>query len=205
MFFFNQTTRVWKSVLQIRDVYTGPRIGIFPSRIQCLNDPGSGSASKYFLPKKLFLRSRKHDMGCSSRIRIRISLAPSWIQRVKKTTGSATHLEINIHCSLVASFTPSHLLCFNWRSAETSSFLLTFRAGQNLDRQAAASWNPPTWALPHSLSPIIWPLAASETAPSRATSASASLCGKPVFSYLATGSLRNSSIKAYISLCQPLR
>ncbi len=74
--FFNRATRVWKSMLRIRDVYTVSRIGIFPSRIHCQKDPGSGSASKYFLPK-LFLRYGKHDMGCLSRIRT--SLPPSRI------------------------------------------------------------------------------------------------------------------------------
>ncbi len=38
------------------------------SRIQGHQDSGF----KYFLPKKLFLRSRKYDSGCSSRIRILI-------------------------------------------------------------------------------------------------------------------------------------
>jgi hypothetical protein len=55
-------------------------------------DPGSGSSSKslnIFNPKKLFLSSRKNDLGCSSRIRI---FSPYRIRipspGVKKITGS---------------------------------------------------------------------------------------------------------------------
>jgi hypothetical protein len=61
------------AVLRIRDVYPRSRIRIFPSRI---SDPGSnkfpiqdgsGSAFKYFYPKK-FPSSRSYDPGCYSRI-----------------------------------------------------------------------------------------------------------------------------------------
>ncbi len=72
------------SVLRIRDVYTGSRIRIFPSRMQGQKDPGSGSASKnlsIFNPKKLFLSYRKNYLGCSSRIWF---FSPSRTQRSKK-------------------------------------------------------------------------------------------------------------------------
>jgi len=45
------------------------------SGVEKIPDPGSGSASKnlrIFKPQKLFLSSRKYDLGCSSRIRILI-------------------------------------------------------------------------------------------------------------------------------------
>ncbi len=145
-------------MLQIWDVYTGSRIGIFPSRIQCQKHPESGSASKYFVPRKLFLRSGKHDMGCSSRIRD---------PEGHNSTGSATHLEINIQCSLVASFTSSHRLC---------SFI-----------------NFQSWA------------ESGPTSSCELKSANLSLVALSQPYYLATGSLRNSSIKGYISLCQPMR
>jgi hypothetical protein len=59
-------------LLRIRDVYSGsgifyisdPGSEFFPSRIRI-------KEFKYFNPKKLFLRSRKYDPGCSFRIRIR--------------------------------------------------------------------------------------------------------------------------------------
>ena len=62
-------------VLRIPDVYPGPRIRLFPFRIQnpyCFH-PGSRiriEEFKYFNPQKRFLISRKYDLGCSSRIRI---------------------------------------------------------------------------------------------------------------------------------------
>ncbi len=48
----------------------GSWIRIFLSRIQCLKDPGSGSALKSFciLTQKLILSSRKNDLVCSFRI-----------------------------------------------------------------------------------------------------------------------------------------
>ncbi len=63
-------------VLRIRDVYPGSRIRLFsisdpgtelsPSRIP---DPVSASKNLSILtPKKLFLSSKKYDLGCSSRI-----------------------------------------------------------------------------------------------------------------------------------------
>jgi hypothetical protein len=62
-------------VLRIRDVYPGSRIRIFsipdtgsdffPSQI-----PDPHQIFRYFNPKNWFLRSRKYDPGCSSRIRI---------------------------------------------------------------------------------------------------------------------------------------
>ncbi len=53
-----------KSVLRIRDVFSRIRIFSIP-------DPGSASKNLRILtPKQLFLRSRKYDLGCSSRIRI---------------------------------------------------------------------------------------------------------------------------------------
>ncbi len=40
------------------------------SRVKKIPDPGSGTAFKYFEPKKLFLSSRNYDPGYSSRNRI---------------------------------------------------------------------------------------------------------------------------------------
>jgi hypothetical protein len=45
---------------------------------------------KYFNPKKLFLNSRKYDLGCSSRIRIRI-FYPSRIPGSKRHIQNRTH------------------------------------------------------------------------------------------------------------------
>jgi hypothetical protein len=60
-------------LMRIRGVYSGSRIRIFSSRILGLKDPVSlirirFVEFKYFLPKKLFLSSRKYDPGCLSRI-----------------------------------------------------------------------------------------------------------------------------------------
>ncbi len=74
------------AVLRIRDVYSGSWI-----RISSIPDPGSEfflsririKEFKYFNPKKLFLSSRKYDLGCSSRIRILI-LYPSRNQGSKR-------------------------------------------------------------------------------------------------------------------------
>jgi hypothetical protein len=57
----------------IRDVYSGYRIRLFPSRIRdpSIFHPGSQihiKEFKYFNQKNSFLRSRKYDPGCSSRI-----------------------------------------------------------------------------------------------------------------------------------------
>jgi hypothetical protein len=68
-------------------------------------------------------------------------------------------------------------------------------------KQLHQGLHQPLSAYAVSLCLATWPLAASETAPSRPVSVSVSLWGKPVLAYLVTGSLRNSSIKAYISLC----
>jgi hypothetical protein len=76
-------------VLRIRDVYPGPRIRIFS-----LPDSGSEffpiririKEFRYFIPKKLFLSSRKYDSGCSSRIRILLFTHPG--SRGQKGTGS---------------------------------------------------------------------------------------------------------------------
>ncbi len=58
------------AVLRIRDFYTyGSRNRIFPSWIQSQKDPWSGCVSMN-LSKKIFLSSRKNNLGCSSRIRI---------------------------------------------------------------------------------------------------------------------------------------
>ncbi len=87
-----------ESVLRIRDVHPGSEF--FPSRMPDPNFsiPDLGSASKNLGAlgqKKLFLISRKYDLGCSSRIRILIfypSLIPD--PGVKKAPdpgfGSAT-------------------------------------------------------------------------------------------------------------------
>jgi hypothetical protein len=69
------------SVLRIQDVYPGPLIGIFLSRVQCQKD--SRSSGKYY-------------PGCSCRIRI-IIFHPSWVPdpgvRKAPNSGSATLLE----------------------------------------------------------------------------------------------------------------
>ncbi len=69
------------AVLRIRDVYTESRIRIFSSRLpdpffsSRFLDPGSKRSriliriKEFKYPKKSFLSSRKHDLGCSSRIR----------------------------------------------------------------------------------------------------------------------------------------
>jgi hypothetical protein len=61
------------TVLRIRDVYPGSRIGVFPIQdpgSKRFSDSGSGStfASKnlIILTQKLSLSSRKYDPGCSS-------------------------------------------------------------------------------------------------------------------------------------------
>jgi hypothetical protein len=87
-----QFTNLLLAVLWIRDVYLGS--DFFPSRIQDLTffHPGTGSRIrikefKYFNPKTWFLSSMKHDLGCSSRIRIpdpRVKKAPD------PESGSAT-------------------------------------------------------------------------------------------------------------------
>ncbi len=81
-----------QSVLRTRDVY--PVSEFFPSRIP---DPGSKRFPNphphlrtiVFEPKKLFLSSRKYDLGCSSRIRILIFFThPGSRIQGKKGTGS---------------------------------------------------------------------------------------------------------------------
>ncbi len=58
-------------MLRIRDVYPGSRILFF-------SIPNSGSAEKYFKPKKWVISSGKYDSGCSSRIGI-LTFYPSRI------------------------------------------------------------------------------------------------------------------------------
>ncbi len=72
---------VW-SVFRIRDIYPGSEF--FPSgfRIRI-------KEFAYFKPTKLFLSSRKHDPGCSSRILIFLPI-PDPGSRGQKGTGSAT-------------------------------------------------------------------------------------------------------------------
>jgi hypothetical protein len=58
-------------MLRIRDVYPGSEV--FSSRIPDQEDSRIRiriKEFKYFNTKKMFLRSRKYDPGCSSRIRI---------------------------------------------------------------------------------------------------------------------------------------
>ncbi len=80
----------FKSVLRIRDVYSGSRIRISPCRIPDLKDPGFGSASKnlsIFNPKTSFydLGNVIRDVNPGSRIKIRIFSHPgSRIQGSKR-------------------------------------------------------------------------------------------------------------------------
>jgi hypothetical protein len=73
------------SVLQFRDVYPGSEFLHPASLIQSQKYLGSGSSSKSLkiLALKLFLRSRKNGLGCSSRISDPDFL-PSRIQGSKK-------------------------------------------------------------------------------------------------------------------------
>ncbi len=88
----------WIAVLRIRDVYLGSEF--FPSRIQCQKVSRIRIRIKKLsiLTQKWFLSSRKHDLGCSFRIRILIIL-PIPDPVVKKAPdpgyGSATLLGID--------------------------------------------------------------------------------------------------------------
>ncbi len=72
-----------ETVLRIREVYPGSRIGIF-----CIPDPGFASRNPSILT---LLSSRKYDPGCSSRIQILIIYPfriPDPGNRCQKGTGS---------------------------------------------------------------------------------------------------------------------
>ncbi len=75
-----------------KEIFLVTSVRIFPSCIMGLKDPGSGSKNlSIFQPKKLFLISRKYDLGCSSRIPFLIFFStPDPGSRVQKSTGSGS-------------------------------------------------------------------------------------------------------------------
>jgi hypothetical protein len=74
-------------VLQIRDVYLGSRIRIFPSQIWGRKDPGSGSATKNYISpiKVLPTKLSENDMRLHLRSRIQIFFHPDADPGVEKS------------------------------------------------------------------------------------------------------------------------